>query len=153
MNESGILGIFQSHAFVAALSQRHQMILASGVKPFTAGKGDFLAKEGETAKSFFLLQEGHIAVDMHRPGKAGTATIHTTGPGEVIGWSWIVPAYRWQFDCRALDQVKGLAFDANWLREKCEQDHELGYHLLKQLVTVIASRLVATREQLVDTVK
>jgi CRP-like cAMP-binding protein len=149
MSETGILGIFQSHAFLAALSQRHLLTLASGVKPFTAAKGDFLAKEGETAKSFFLLQEGHVAIDIHRPAKV-VATIHTTGPGEVIGWSWIVPGYRWQFDCRALENVKGLVFDATWLREKCEQDHELGYHLLKQLVTVIASRLVATREQLLD---
>jgi hypothetical protein len=43
--------------------------------------------------------------------------------------------------------------DAHWLREKCEQDHELGYHLLKQLVSVIASRLTATRLQLVDIYK
>jgi hypothetical protein len=49
--------------------------------------------------------------------------------------------------------VKGVVFDAAWLREKCTQDHELGYHLLKQLVTVIASRLAATRVQLLDIYK
>ena len=38
-----------------------------------------------------------------------------------------------------------IAESANWLRERCEQDHELGYHLLKQLVIVIASRLAAAR--------
>jgi CRP-like cAMP-binding protein len=149
MAESGILGVFHSHTFLAPLSQRHLMILASGVKPFTAVKGDFLAKEGETAKAFYLVQEGHVAIDLHRPGEAA-ATIHTTGPGEVIGWSWIVPGFRWQFNCRALDNVKGLVFDANWLRDQCEQDHELGYHVLKQLVTVIAGRLAATRGQIQD---
>lgn len=77
-------------------------------------------------------------------------TVQTVGPGEVLGWSWLVPPYRWQFDCRAADAVRGLTFDAEWLRERCEQDHELGYLLLKQLVIVIASRLAATRLQFRD---
>src|SRR5260370_31546114 len=96
MSESGILGIFQSHAFLAALSQRHLLTLASGVKPFTAAKGDFLAKEGETAKSFFLLQEGHVAIDLHRRGKA-VATLHTTPPRPGIRWSSLLPAPPPQF--------------------------------------------------------
>jgi CRP-like cAMP-binding protein len=149
MSEGGILEAFHSHAFLAKLSRQHLLILASGVRPFSAVKGDFLAREGEAAKSFFLVQSGHVSVDLHRTG-AATVSIQTIGPGEVIGWSWIVPSYRWQFDCRALDAVKGLVFDASWLREKCEQDHELGYQLLKELVTVIASRLAATRVQLLD---
>ncbi len=42
------------------------------------------------------------------------------GPGEVVGWSWLVPPHQWQFDCRAIDAVRGLAFDAEWLREAAE---------------------------------
>jgi CRP-like cAMP-binding protein len=147
MAEPGILGAFQSHAFLANLSRQHLMILASGVRPFAAKPGDLLAREGESANSFYLVQAGHIAIDIHRPN-GEKVTLQTVGPGEVIGWSWVVPGYRWQFDCRATEPSTGLVMDANWLRERCEQDHELGYHLLKQLVTVIAHRLTATREQL-----
>ncbi len=147
MTEPGILGAFQSHAFLANLSRQHLLVLASGVKPFSAAAGEYLAKEGETANAFFLVQEGHVAINMHRPDRNGLA-IQTIGPGEVIGWSWVVPGQRWQFDCQAGDAVKGLAFDAHWLRERCEQDHELGYHLLKQMVAVLSSRLAATRGQL-----
>ena len=57
----------------------------------------------------------------------------------------LVQPHRWQYNCRAKDTVQGIRFDAEWLREKCEQDHELGYHLLKQMVSVIASRLASTR--------
>jgi CRP/FNR family transcriptional regulator, cyclic AMP receptor protein len=145
MAESGgILGVFQSHAFLANLSRQHLMILASGVRPFAVKPGEFLAREGDSANAFYLIQSGHVEVatrrTVHEP-----VTIQTIGPGEVIGWSWIVPGQQWKFDCRAADDVSGLAFDANWLRERCEQDHELGYHLLKQLLTVIANRLAATR--------
>jgi CRP-like cAMP-binding protein len=152
MNDHGILGVFASHAFLGSLSERHRLLLASGVRPFTVGAGALLATEGETARAFYLVQSGHIALGLHTPDR-GIVTIQTVGPGEVVGWSWLVPPHRWQFDCRAVDAVQGLAFDAQWLRDLCDQDHELGYHLLKQLVTVIAHRLAATRVQLLDIYK
>jgi len=152
MAEPAILSAFKSHAFLANLSQQHLMILASAVRPFSAKPGEVFAKQGETANAFYLVQTGHVVIDMHCPTR-DIVPIQTIGPGDVIGWSWMVPGYRWQFTCRATDEVHGLAFDANWLRERCEQDHELGYHLLKQLVTVIASRLAATRVQLLDNPK
>jgi len=40
--------------------------------------------------------------------------------------------------------------DGNWLRAKCEEDHDLGYEMLKRLIDLIASRLDATRLQLLD---
>lgn len=152
MTEQGLLGAFASHAFLSSLSERHRMLLASGVRPFTAAPGEVFAREGETAKAFYLVQSGQVALDLNTP-KRGVVSIQTVGPGEIVGWSWLVPPHRWQFSCRAVNAVQGLAFDAQWLREKCEQDHELGYHLLKQLVTVIANRLAGTRLQLLDIYK
>ena len=49
--------------------------------------------------------------------------------------------------------MQGLKFDAEWLREKCAQDQELGYLVFKQLLTVLANRLAATRLQLLDIYK
>jgi CRP/FNR family transcriptional regulator, cyclic AMP receptor protein len=152
MSESGILGIFSSHSFLGGLSQRHLMLLASGVQPFTAAPNEVLAREGEIAKAFYLIQAGHVELGLNTPDR-GIVPIQTVGPGEIVGWSWLVPPHRWQFDCRATDAVKGLALNAEWLREKCEQDYELGYHLLKQLLTVVANRLAATRLQLLDIYK
>ena len=121
--------------------------LAAGVKPFAAASGDYLGREGEPATSFLLIQSGHIAIESraggHKPGP-----IQTVGPGEVIGWSWLLPPHQWQFDCRALDSVSGLALSAEWLRWQCEQNHELGYHLLKHLLAVVGGRLAATLRQL-----
>ena len=152
MTEQGVLGAFASHSFLGGLSERHRMLLASGARPFAAEPGELLAREGETAKAFYLIQAGHVTLALHTPDR-GVVPIQTVAPGEIVGWSWLVPPHRWQFDCRAADAVQGLAFDAEWLREKCEQDHELGYHLLKQLMTVIANRLAATRLQLLDLYK
>ncbi len=74
--------------------------------------------------------------------------IQTVLPGEVIGWSWIVPPHRWQFDAEALDDMTGIRFNAEWLRQKCEDNHDLGYCVLKHLLGVLANRLSATRRNL-----
>ncbi len=145
----GILGTFASHAFLQGLSQRHLMLLASGARPFTAAPGDVLAREGETAKCFYLVQTGHVVLST-RSGGRGSVDVQTVGPGEVVGWSWVVPPHRWQFEARARDAVAGIVFDAAWLRDQCERDHQLGYVLLQHLVTVLAGRLAATRLQFLD---
>jgi CRP-like cAMP-binding protein len=149
MTETGLLGIFGNHAFLQGLGQRHLMLLASGVKPVRFAPGTHLGREGEAATTFYLIKSGRVSLDLHPPG-GGAVSVQSVSPGEVVGWSWLVPPHRWRFDCRATEPVDALAFDAQWLRDKCEQDHELGYQLLKHLVTVIACRLTATRHQLLD---
>jgi hypothetical protein len=108
-----------------------------------------LAQEGERAHAFFLIRLGHVVLESILPG-ADSLLIQKVGPGEIVGWSWLVPPHQWQFRCRAIDAVEGLSFDADWLRDLCERDESLGYHLLKQLVTVIAQRLAGTRRHLVE---
>lgn len=121
------------------------MVLASGARPVAKKAGEYLAREGETANTFYLIQSGHVQLESKRDQGV---SIQGAGPGEIVGWSWIVPPHRWQFDCVAREDVTGLAFDAAWLREKIEADHELGYHILRKLLDVIATRLSDTRTHL-----
>ncbi len=149
---AGILDTFKSHAFLGKLSERHLMTLASGARPFQVAPGDVLAREGQPATVFYLVQSGELALETQPSGKE-VVRVHVVGPGDVAGWSWLVPPHRWQFDVRAVKPAHGLAFDATWLRDQCEMDHELGYHLLKALIGVVATRLAATRGQRGDGVK
>lgn len=146
MNE-GLLATFSSHNFLHRLGERHRLLLASGAQPFTATPGQYLARDGEPAKAFYLIQSGQVEV-ITVTASQGETVVQKLGPGDVVGWSWLLPPYRWQFNVRVIDTVRGIGFDAEWLREKCEQDHELGYHLLTQLLEVVASRLAATWRQL-----
>jgi CRP-like cAMP-binding protein len=152
MTGQGILDAFASHDFLQALSERHRLALASGAKPFTVAAGEFLAREGEPAEVLYLIQSGQVALGSHVPGR-GFVPSQSVGPGEAVGWSWLVAPHRWQFDARAEVAVHGLAIDGEWLRGVCERDHELAYHLLKQMVVVLAGRLAALRRQLRDAKK
>ncbi len=144
MSDQPILKAFAKHAFLADLDDRHLMILATGAKPFTAAPGEYLGRERQTAEHFYLIQSGHVSIETKKPD-GQVVRVQTVGPGEAVGWSWLVPPHLWQFDCRAIDTVQGVALDGEWLREKCEQDNTLSHHLLKRLVAVLAGRLSVAR--------
>ena len=68
--------------------------------------------------------------------------------GEVCGWSWLFPPYHWHFDARAVEPTEAIFFYGTRLREQCENDHDLGYELMKRMASVIIRRLQTTRRHL-----
>jgi hypothetical protein len=90
-----------------------------------------------------------VQLEIFAPGR-GAVTIQTVDEGDVVGWSWLFPPFRWHFDARALDSVRAVAFDGACLRDKCDDDHSLGYELLRRFSPVMLARLQATRLQLLD---
>jgi CRP-like cAMP-binding protein len=111
--------------------------------------GSVLFREGDQADTFYVVRHGSIAVETFVPAR-GSVTIETIEPGEVIGWSWLFPPYRWHFDARALTDVRATAFDGACLRGKCDADPVLGYDLMSRFAQVLIERLQWTRLRLLD---
>ena len=111
--------------------------------------GQYLFREGDQADTFYLVRHGRVMLETFVPGR-GALTVETADAGDVVGWSWLFPPYRWHFDARALDVVRAVAFDGACLRGKCNEDHTLGYELLGRFSPVLLERLEATRLQLLD---
>lgn len=111
--------------------------------------GDHIFREGESADTFYLVRHGLVALEVHVPNRSDL-TIETVGPGEIVGWSWLVQPYRWHFDGRAVELVRAVRFDGACLRRKCEEDPLLGYDLLNRFSQILVDRLQATRLQLLD---
>ncbi len=114
-----------------------------------APAGRQLFRAGRPAERFFLIREGAIALELDAPGR-GTLVIETLHAGEIVGWSWLFPPHRWQFDGRVVEPARLVAFDGHCLRGKCDSDHELGYRLMRGFAAVAIERLQATRLQLLD---
>lgn len=110
---------------------------------------EFLYREGDEANNFFVLREGKVAIEAFSP-KRGAITIQTLTTGDVLGWSWLFPPYHAHFGVRAIEPTRALCLDGKCLRNKCEQDHDLGYELMKRFSEVMIQRLQATRLQLLD---
>jgi len=140
--------LLAAHPFARDLSPAHLHLLVGCARNVRFDAGQFVFREGEDASAFYLIRDGRIALEVATP--TATLTLMTLGPGEVLGWSWLFPPYRWKFDARALELTRAIALDAECLRTKSEADHELGYHLLKQFAFMVEQRLHATRLQLLN---
>lgn len=112
-------------------------------------KGEFLFREGEFARRFYIITSGKVAIEIFTPGR-GPVIVETLDEGDLLGWSWLFEPYRWHFDAAAQTEVKAVAFDALCMRGKCDQDHHLGYELVKRFSRIIMERLQSTRLALLD---
>jgi len=110
--------------------------------------GEFLLKEGEEANQFFLIRNGEVALESHLPG--GVLTVAKAGEENVVGYSWLFPPYRNQFDARATTAVDAIVLDGECLRGKTHKDHELGYQFMKRFAALMLQRMQAARRQLLD---
>jgi CRP-like cAMP-binding protein len=141
--------LLAAHPFFADLDPRFLQVVAGCAANGRFPAGTFLGREGEPANQFYLLRHGKVALQIHLPDR-GALTIETLEAGEVLGWSWLFPPYRWHFDAQALELTRALVFDGQCLRAKCDADHDLGYALMQRFAHVMLQRLQATRLQLLD---
>ena len=111
--------------------------------------GEVLFEEDGPADAFYIVVEGRIGLELTTPGK-DPIVIQTLGPGDVLGWSWLIPPYTWHYDARALTSVSAIVFEAVCVREKCERDPVFGYEIYKRFSRIIARRLMASSMQLMD---
>ena len=109
---------------------------------------ELLAREGAPADTFFAVRDGRVALELVAPARS--IVIETLGPGEVCGWSWLFAPHRWQFDVRAVEPVRVLAFDAACLRGQDRARRCARLRPDAPLRPVMLERLQATRLRLVD---
>ncbi len=141
--------LLQEVPLLEGLSSDELSLIAGCASNVHFDEGAMLFREGDPADVFYALRHGSVALDLFVPAR-GSVTIETLEAGEVVGWSWLFPPYRWHFDARALTGVRATAFDGACLRAKCEQDARLGYDLMARFAQVLIERLQWTRLRLLD---
>jgi CRP-like cAMP-binding protein len=141
--------LLAEHPFFKGLKKEYLELIIGCARNVFYKPGEFIFREGEEANEFYVIRDGKVSLEFSSPGKE-PIVIQTLEDGEVLGWSWLVPPYYWHFSARAVEPTRAIALDGKCLRTKCEEDHSLGYELLKRFVTIVEQRLQATRIQLLD---
>jgi CRP-like cAMP-binding protein len=141
--------LIAQHPFFKEFSAEHQALLRADATFTRYDAGQQLFKEGEPADRFFLVHWGHISLETFVPGR-GILTIQTLGHGDVLGWSWLFPPYRWHFGAQALEPVEVTVFSAEKLKARASEDPRFGYELVGRMAFVLLQRLQATRLQLIE---
>jgi CRP/FNR family cyclic AMP-dependent transcriptional regulator len=145
----GLERILKEHPFFAAFEPAHIQLLAGCARNHRFAAGEYLFREGDPADEFFLIRQGKVALEIAAPAKA-PILFESLSDGEVAGASWLVAPYRWMFDARAMTLTRAIGMDAKCLRGKCDDDHHLGYAMMKNFLPVLVTRLQATRLQILD---
>ncbi|MBK7140781.1 MAG: cyclic nucleotide-binding domain-containing protein [bacterium] len=140
------------HPFFSGMSEKHIQLIVGCASNIRYDAGQQIDRAGEDANHFFLVRSGRVAIEIVSPA-SGPITIATVGDGEVVGWSWLFPPYVHHFDSRAIDLTRAIALDGKCLRQKCENDHELGYELFKRFANIMEQRIENARMQLLDLYK
>ncbi|MFP3944218.1 MAG: cyclic nucleotide-binding domain-containing protein [Alphaproteobacteria bacterium] len=145
----GLERIVREHPFFSGFDDEFCKTVGGCARNVRFEAGDYLFHEGEAADRLYLLRSGRVSLETVMPGRAAV-TFQTLDEGDMVGVSWLIPPYRWAYDAKALDLTRAIAMDATCLRRKCEEDHDLGYEMMKRFVPVLVERLHATRLQMLD---
>ncbi|WP_433685312.1 Crp/Fnr family transcriptional regulator [Nocardia sp. CA-119907] len=136
-------------AQLASLTDTELATLADAGCDISYPAGWQLITEGQPADRCWLIREGTVGLDAHVPGR-GDIVVQTLGSGDLLGWSWLMPPYRWHFGAHTVEPVRAIEFDSDRLTELVDLDPVFGRALNRMLLEAVLERLQATRARLLD---
>jgi CRP-like cAMP-binding protein len=151
VENSGLESILADHPFAKDMPPQVLSTISGCCSNAVYHPGDYIFREDEPADHFFLIRHGLVALEIHVP-QGPPIVVETLETGDIFGWSWLLPPYRWSSDARASEQVRLLKLDGVCLRGKMESDHLLGYEIYRRFLPIMARRLSTTRLRIVELV-
>jgi CRP-like cAMP-binding protein len=133
--------------FLRGLSDEEMCKISALCKEATLEVGELCQKEGEPVKRVNFVIKGKIGVEFHIPGIAQDTKdiiLYTLDEGGVFGWSALIEGIPWS-TMRVLEPTTVWWVDAEALLNLCDTDTHIGYILMKNLSSLIASRLRRNR--------
>jgi CRP/FNR family transcriptional regulator, cyclic AMP receptor protein len=109
-------------------------------------------REGEKADNLYTVLSGRVQLESYVPS-LGPLEVFVAEPLDLFGWEGITINVRQRITlARALLPTRLLSFEGKALRYLCEEDHHIGYIIMRRVVNVLAGRLLSTRLQLYDAI-
>ena len=139
----------ERHPFLRGLNHTQMALLADCVLTSRFKAGETIFREGEPANRFYLIEKGKVVLESGAE-YGEPVVIQTIGPGDLLGWSWMMPPYVWHFTARAVESTEAIHFVGSILRQYCEKDHSLGFELHKRMSAVMMKRLQAARKKMLS---
>jgi CRP-like cAMP-binding protein len=136
-------------AFLRGLAPDYVARLAEIAAEVSVPEGHRFFEEGGSAKRLWLIRTGHVALDMHLPGRP-RLIVETLGDGDMIGISWVAPPQEWQYGAEAVQPTTAFELEAAAVIALCDNDPVFGYQLTRRLLAVASGRLHASRVRLMD---
>ena len=141
--------ILSANIFFANMKAQDLDFLVDNAQLKNLETGDVVFRQGEHAESFYLLLSGEIIVEV--PAIQGPSLqVQELSTGKMLGWSWLISPYRWDFQARATSDAELIEFDGKAILAKCEADPSFGYDLFKRFTGLMSERLLSARRKMMD---
>jgi CRP/FNR family transcriptional regulator, cyclic AMP receptor protein len=138
-----------AHAFFSEFSDDLLKFLCECSSMHEIKMGQTLFRQGENADKFYVVRSGRISLQM--PAIMGPILeIQTLDKDQVLGWSWLISPYKWNFQTKAEEDSQLLQFDGAAILARCEQEPKFGYELLKKFAALMSVGLNAARLKMMD---
>ena len=135
------------------LTQKDLELVVPMCREEVAIKDATILKQGEPARSLFLVGEGRVGLYMtlERPdgSSSGPKAVASIGPREAFGWSALVQPYESTLSATAVEPSRLIVLEGSALLELLSNHRDIGYLVMVNLATLITERLKDTREALV----
>ena len=148
-NASSVRNEVSANPFFAGLPSELIDILAANAVKRHFDRDRTLFHHGETADHFYVVLRGRILIEVAAL-EGPPLQLQSLDAGAVLGWSWLIPPYKWTFQARADEDADVLEFDGNAIRARCEAKPAFGYELLKRFSGLMSERLHFARQKMMD---
>ena len=154
------LELLRHYPFFAGLSRDQLGAMTKVSGELTVEADHYFFHEGDHLDNLYFVLEGAVALVIKVPdqdvahklseqltGELRTKDVVITavGPGEVFGWSALVPPHKATTSGKTMTPCHVLTFDCRALQKIFEDDCRFGYLIMQKTAQVIRDRLQAIR--------
>jgi len=109
--------ILKKQDFFSGISQNNINLISESATIKHVKKDNYVFKVGENARKFYLILKGKVSLEVEHENKIFDLEI--INEGEILGWSWQFPPYKWNFSAKAIEDLELIEFDVDIFYQKC----------------------------------
>src|SRR3974377_1763089 len=132
----------QHELLVGLSSSEVEQVMALGTKT-TVPSGGLIFKLGYPADRIFLVERGRIrlTLPMLLRGRDEEVLIEEKSPGQTVGWSALIPPYRFPLSCSAPLETSVTGTTREALLQYFDRSPRTAYRISSNLAQVVGLRL------------
>ena len=149
MSDATIEKLISESTFFSGLPAALIAFLSEHAKRRRLAADEVLFRYGDHARHFYLIVDGSVSVEVAAI-EGPALELQQLGTGAVLGWSWLIPPFKWSFQARATAAANVIAFDGAAILAGCDANPVFGYELLKRFSALMSERLNFARQKMME---
>jgi CRP/FNR family transcriptional regulator, cyclic AMP receptor protein len=141
----GLYEFIAKHPLFEGMEARQLKMLADLAMETQFASGEYIFRRQDPANRFYLILEGRVELELASM-RDGMKIIQMAGAGDYLGWAWLFEPYSFYLSARTVEPTRAIFFYGTMLRQRCENDHDLGYEIVKRVAQVALQRLAAFQQ-------